>query len=329
MDVEPEARRATLTLKKGLIDSKLPIVDSIEGARVGSRSHGWVSGITEAGIFVGFYNHVKGLVPPTEVSLPDGTTLQDAYTAGQVLKCSIIGKDSRKGLRLSLSRKGAAAKSSAADGDVVDAQVLQNAVVHKVEASKDDPEKAAAVYITAAVSNGGKLTARIAAEHLSDHVHAADALATAVSEGSVLPEVVVLETHPGAGIAVASRKASLVAAAKAHLLPCQLSELQPDSCVPGFIASITKDACFVRFGGGLTGRAGLPQLADAFVSDPMAHFAVGQSVLARILEVHEEQNRFTISLKPSAVGASSSALLECLFRCVCKRWKGHASLQSY
>lgn len=40
-----------------------------------------------------------------------------------------------------------------------------------------------------------------------------------------------------------------------------------------------------RFGGGLTGRAGLPQLADSFVSDPARHFAVGQSVRAQVVQV--------------------------------------------
>ena len=41
-----------------------------------------------------------------------------------------------------------------------------------------------------------------------------------------------------------------------------------------------------RFGGKLTGRAGLPQLADSFVSDPARHFAVGQSVRAQVVQVH-------------------------------------------
>jgi len=40
-----------------------------------------------------------------------------------------------------------------------------------------------------------------------------------------------------------------------------------------------------RFGGGLTGRAGLPQLADSFVSDPARHFAAGQSVRAQVVQV--------------------------------------------
>jgi rRNA biogenesis protein RRP5 len=330
MDVDAAARRATLTLKIGLIDSKLPPITSAAAAKPGRRSHGWVSGVTEHGVFVGFYNKVKGLVPPAEAPIPQGSRLEDAYSVGQVIKCTVVGSDARRGLRLSLSRKpGSAVGAAAAAGDasqaadVPDGAVLRSAIVFKVEPSKADPEKAAAVCLHADMPGGGRVTARLAAEHLSDHMHAADALASAVAEGTVLPEIVVLESRPQTGLAIASRKDSLVAAAKAGSLPCLLKELKSGACVPGFIASITTDACFVRFGGGLTGRAGLPQLADAFVSDPAAHFAVGQSVVARILEVVEAQQRFTVSLKPSATGAAGSALLHCFFRCVLAALSDH------
>ena len=49
---------------------------------------------------------------------------------------------------------------------------------------------------------------------------------------------------------------------------------------------LTAPCCLTaRFGGKLTGRAGLPQLADSFVSDPARHFAVGQSVRAQVVQV--------------------------------------------
>ena len=55
--------------------------------------------------------------------------------------------------------------------------------------------------------------------------------------------------------------------------------------VPGYITNVTNDACYVRFLGQLTGRAGLAQLADLFVSDPSRHFHVGQSVRAQVVQV--------------------------------------------
>lgn len=55
--------------------------------------------------------------------------------------------------------------------------------------------------------------------------------------------------------------------------------------LPGYIASVTNDACYVRFLNQLTGRAGLAQLADLFVSDPSRHYHVGQSVKAQVVQV--------------------------------------------
>lgn len=48
---------------------------------------------------------------------------------------------------------------------------------------------------------------------------------------------------------------------------------------------LMQDACFVRFLGHCTGRAGLAQLAGTFVSDPRRAFAVNQSVRAQVVQV--------------------------------------------
>lgn len=329
MNVDAAARRCTLTLKKGLIDSKLPPITSLSTAAPGQRTHGWVSGITAAGVFLGFYGGVKGLLPPSEVPQPpDGSALEELYSVGQVLKVCVAGVDPRKGLRLALSRKSAAdgggagaaaASATAAAVTVPDGTVLTDAAVTKVEPDREAPERAALVYAEARApgssgSGGGTVTVRVAAEQLSDHTHAAEALASSIAVGCVLSEVLVIETKADSGLAIGTRKQAMLAAAKAGTLPSDISALQPGACVPGYIASITKDACFVRFAGGLTGRASLPQLADAFISDPSSHFAVGQSVLARVVDVLPEQRRFTVSLKPAAVEASDVELLEVLYR---------------
>ena len=46
-----------------------------------------------------------------------------------------------------------------------------------------------------------------------------------------------------------------------------------------------QDACFVRFLGHVTGRAGLAQLAGTFVADPRRNFTVNQSVRAQVVQV--------------------------------------------
>ncbi len=89
----------------------------------------------------------------------------------------------------------------------------------------------------------------------------------------------------GSGIVKLSRKSSLITAAAAAALPKAISDLKEALLVPGYITNVTNDACYVRFLGQLTGRAGLAQLADLFVSDPSRHFHVGQSVRAQVVQV--------------------------------------------
>lgn len=82
-----------------------------------------------------------------------------------------------------------------------------------------------------------------------------------------------------------SRKASLVAAAESGTLPSSIEGVKEGALLPGYVASVTPDAVFVRFLAGVTGRAGLSQLADTFVSDPKRVFAEGQSVRAQVVQV--------------------------------------------
>lgn len=80
-----------------------------------------------------------------------------------------------------------------------------------------------------------------------------------------------------------SRKASLISAAAS--IPKAVAVVKETMILPGYITGITNDACYVRFLGQLTGRAGLAQLADSFVSDPSRHYTVGQSVRAQVVQV--------------------------------------------
>ena len=52
----------------------------LQDAIPGSRSHGYVTGITDYGVFVGFYGGLKGLVHAKEL---DGKP-QDCFETGQV-----------------------------------------------------------------------------------------------------------------------------------------------------------------------------------------------------------------------------------------------------
>ena len=73
--------------------------------------------------------------------------------------------------------------------------------------------------------------------------------------GTAIPKVLVLEQLRGSqGTLVVTCKQSLLDAAGA--LPSSLAEIREAAVVPGYVANVVADAVFVRFLGGLTGRAG-------------------------------------------------------------------------
>ena len=64
-----------------------------------------------------------------------------------------------------------------------------------------------------------------------------------------------------------SMKTSLIRAARA--LPSSIEDVKPGALLPGYVASVTPDAVFVRFLGSLTGRAGAPSPAFLIRSSPV------------------------------------------------------------
>ena len=88
---------------------------------------------------------------------------------------------------------------------------------------------------------------RLEVAHLADHPAAAAALAAALAPGSQLGPLLVLQRLRAAKQLRLSRKASLMEAAAAGLLPASAGEASEGALLPGYVASVTQDAVFVRW----------------------------------------------------------------------------------
>ena len=139
--------------------------------------------------------------------------------------------------------------------------------------------------------------------------------------GDVIGPLVALEAKPRRSIL--SRKSALVRAARSGTLPGDVTAVVVGATYPGYVASATQNAgVFVRFLGRLTGLAPPSTLTDHGSSvgcDPEEMFALGQTVLARVVAVDAtvEPPRLSLSLAPRAVAASSpladAPLVDALF----------------
>eukprot|EP00884_Botryococcus_braunii_P015433 jgi/Botrbrau1/2573/Bobra.145_1s0001.1 len=155
-------------------------------------------------------------------------------------------------------------------------------------------------YLVDIVAGGVTVTGRLDATQLADHPLAQEAIASQLQHldpGAPLGQLLVLERLEGSSMVRVTRKPALVAAARQ--LPADFSQLREGAVVPGYVASVRQDSVFVRFLSQLTGRTGLAQLADQFISSPEVHFRVGQTVRCQVVQLYPAQQRCSLSLKHS------------------------------
>ena len=90
-------------------------------------------------------------------------------------------------------------------------------------------------------------------------------------------------------------------------MPRAFADVKLHLVAPGYVHSVAADAVYVHFLGRVSGRAGLPQLSDVFVSDPRQHFKAGQSVRAQVVQVTR--------VHPKVASANAERLLQCQVLC--------------
>eukprot|EP00250_Pteridium_aquilinum_P021384 c25103_g1_i1 orf=322-6036(-) len=299
-----DTKKITVTHKKTMLLSELKPVTTYEEAVEGLVTHGWISGIEDYGCFICFYNNVKGLVHRTELGLDPGVKPESVFQIGQVVKCRVLRADP-SARRLSLSF------------------ILSASRILELQTSKDGLEKTVSVgdevwglvthvsdnLVTLDIpSSYGIARAFMKVELLSDFAGHNEQLKSVLYPGYKFERLLVLERDEQK-LVVTSKFSFL----SAKSIPSDVSQLNAQEVIPGYIASITGKGCFVRFLGGLTGLASLPQLLDGFVHDPFQHFSIGQSVRAQVLEVNLVSGRFTVSLKQSQCYSTDTSFLQGYF----------------
>ncbi|KAI5068389.1 hypothetical protein GOP47_0016734 [Adiantum capillus-veneris] len=299
-----DTKKITVTHKRTMLSSKLKPVATYEEAVEGLVTHGWISGIEDYGCFVCFYNNVKGLVHRTQLGLDPGVDPKSVFQTGQVVKCKVLRADS-SAQRLSLSfvlSPSSLLGLHNPHGDEEKKISVGHEVCGLVTHVSDS-----LITLEVPLSNG-VAKAFMKVELISDFAGHAEQLRSLLYPGYKFERLRVLERDDQK--LVVTSKFSLLSA---KFIPSDVSQLNPQEVISGYIASITDRGCFVRFLGGLTGLASLPQLLDGFVHSPFKHFAVGQSVRAKVLEVNLLAGRFNLSLKQSHCYSTDTTFLKGYF----------------
>ncbi|KAL1204733.1 rRNA biogenesis protein RRP5 [Cardamine amara subsp. amara] len=288
-----KSKRITVTYKKTLVKSKLPILSSYADASEELVTHGWITKIEKHGCFVRFYNGVQGFVPRFELGLAPGSDPNSEFHVGQVVKCrvtSTVHGSRRITLSFMINPTSVSEDVSIKLGGIVSGvidSITPQAVIVRVKSK-------------------GFMKGTISAEHLADHHEQAKVVKSLLRPGYELDKLLILDIE-GNNLAL-SAKYSLIKLAEE--LPLDFSQLQPHSVVHGYVCNLIENGCFVRFLGRLTGFAPRSKAIDEPRADLSESFFVGQSVRANIVDVNQEKSRITLSLKQSSCASVDASFVQ-------------------
>ncbi|XP_026706791.1 protein RRP5 homolog isoform X1 [Athene cunicularia] len=304
LECNPAGKKLILTLKKSLVQSKLPVLANYEDAKPGVITHGFVVCAREFGCIVKFYNDVKGLVPKNELSSEPIPCPDKVFHEGQVVKVMVLKcepQQERLLLSFRLSSKTAPEDKKECPpkkkremkyqiGEMVDVKVLKK---------KDNGLE------VSILEDEGNVIASIPTGHLSDFVATCKLLWHCLQEGDVLPRVMCL-SDKGEHIML-SRKSAVISAVQEEQVVRSFSEIQPGMLLTGYVRNVMPFGVFVEFPFGVTGLAPKVSMSDKFVTDTKDHFVVGQTVIARVMSIDEEKQRVLLNLKVSECSSGDSA----------------------
>ncbi|NXC28467.1 RRP5 protein, partial [Campylorhamphus procurvoides] len=304
LECNPAGKRLILTLKKSLIQSKLPVLTNYEDAKPGLITHGFVVCAREFGCIVKFYNDVKGLVPKNELSSEPISCPDKVFYEGQVVKVMVLKcepQQERLLLSFRLSSKSAPEDKSECIseekqelkyqiGEIVDVKVLKK---------KDNGLE------VSILEDEDNVAAWIATLHLSDFVATSKLLWHCLQEGDVLPRVMCLSEKREH--IILSRKSAVISAVQEEQVVRSFSEIQPGMLLTGYVRNVMPFGVFVEFPFGVTGLAPKVSMSDKFVTDTKDHFVVGQTVIAKVMSIDEEKQRVLLNLKVSECSSGDSA----------------------
>lgn len=294
-----KSKRITVTHKKTLVNSKLSILSSYADATEGLVTHGWIMKIDQHGCSVRFYNGVQGFAPRSELGLEPRCDISSRYHVGQVVKCRVTSSipTSHRRHRINLSFIISPTKFSM--DDMVKLGSVVSGVVELVMPN--------AIFLHVNVK--GNMKGTIYTEHLADHRGQSAQLKSVLKPGNELSELLVLDIE-GNNL-ILSAKYSLIHSIPQ--LPADITQISLNSVINGYVCNLIETGCFVRFLGRLTGFSPRKKALDDRNTDLSEAFFVGQSVRCNILEINNESDRLTLSLKQSSCLSTDASFLQSYF----------------
>lgn len=297
VSVDSARNRIVLTLKKSLVSSELPVVSSIQDARVGVVTQATVSKFVDnRGMIVDLFGGLRAFVPTSEATeaplCPSAPTLQSHFYEGKVVKIRLTHVDYENEKLLASVKQ--ASPSFLAKLDVAAVQVGE-----KVSASVAAVHQDVVVLELQPSKVRGLLSLNVLAKMRETTV---DKLKEELTDGETLEDLVVVDKHAEKGIVIVGDSR---ATPRKHDSSSALSQpLNPGTVHTGRVAqhSGEPNVATLFLSGGCRARLHLTDASDDFESAVLP--AANENVQVHLLRLRNSGKRADVTTRPSRMNAS-------------------------
>ncbi|KAH8835223.1 nucleic acid-binding protein [Flagelloscypha sp. PMI_526] len=320
--VDIQRKRLSLTCKKTLLDTELPILSQLSDVKVGIVTHAVVFKIKEKSASVEFFGTLQGVLPAVEVSEDRNVKINEALSIGKVVKVKVIAVDRQNERITRITAKSPSAQIRVAlkPGEqlkdlVVVSRNPDKGIVILANKPQDKKSKQTKTSLTMESAQIGQTVIARVMKHLP---HAALLKITSslgailyrtdVSDdfsknaelpaiGSTVKGVVVSIDVTLRQLALSTRQSKLDLE-KADVITDKefvtLQDLQPEQALRGFVKQVAQSGLFVLVGRNITVRVQIRELFDEYVKDWQTHVFCWTSCYRQVLDSEKNQVEFTL-----------------------------------
>ncbi|KZO92777.1 hypothetical protein CALVIDRAFT_540664 [Calocera viscosa TUFC12733] len=138
--VDPEHGKLSLTCKKSLLNSDLPIIAKIEDAKPDMIADAVVFKLLSSGALIMFYGRVKGFIPLREASETYVKSIEDVLRIGQTVKVKVLSVNAEAGNVLASIRQTLTGYHPATPpvDDITVGSTVQGEIIATIEDARPD-----------------------------------------------------------------------------------------------------------------------------------------------------------------------------------------------
>ncbi|KAJ7107617.1 hypothetical protein C8R43DRAFT_199697 [Mycena crocata] len=285
--VDPERKRISLTAKKTLVESTLPVIATLEDASIGTVTHAVIFKVFEKHLMVEFFNNLKALVPAREISETSVSKLSESFPIGKVVKVRIISLETDQGRIIASIRQASSNFDVTSDISAVEIGNIVEGTVSEIHADN-----------AVLTLHPTQVRALISLNNLANHRKLAVAqLRVLLKVGERLEDLVVVTRNVEKSFVIVAckPKAKTAAPAKGSL---SMESVAISDIVGGRVTRHTRHGALVKLSSHIGGTLHPTDTSDDY--DAATAFPVVDSVLkASVVAIDQTKKQLTLSTRHS------------------------------